>query len=376
MIRSAGCGGFGKSPNVPEMRRHIPGSSVCTIFAGKCNEKTMRYDCLFFDLDRTLWDVDRNQKKALRVLYGRYGLDRSGIGFERCFAVFERINAGLWDDYRDGKISRETLRDTRFERMLDEIGLSDRALAQTLADDYLKLAPTFRGLIPYAREVVRELSERYPMYIVTNGFAGVQQIKLRHSGLDGYFRGVVCSEDAGANKPDPRIFEYALDLAGVKAGAAVMIGDDPYSDIPGAERAGIDSIWFDPSGMPCECRPTYRIGSQGAAGVVVGSGFPSGRPAESSCLASRKPSPDIHNGRFFRSGAAGRTNAGPGSSAVSAVPDRSCCRPRAGFSFPVSGLIVRRRYAPQVGNRADTAAGRVRPSAARRVGFVGNAVPS
>lgn len=261
MIRSAGCGGFGKSPNVPEMRRHIPGSSVCTIFAGKCNEKTMRYDCLFFDLDRTLWDVDRNQKKALRVLYGRYGLDRSGIGFERCFAVFERINAGLWDDYRDGKISRETLRDTRFERMLDEIGLSDRALAQTLADDYLKLAPTFRGLIPYAREVVRELSERYPMYIVTNGFAGVQQIKLRHSGLDGYFRGVVCSEDAGANKPDPRIFEYALDLAGVKAGAAVMIGDDPYSDIPGAERAGIDSIWFDPSGMPCECRPTYRIGS-------------------------------------------------------------------------------------------------------------------
>lgn len=145
--------------------------------------------------------------------------------------------------------------------MLDEIGLSDRALARTLADDYLKLAPTFRGLIPYAREVVRELSERYPMYVVTNGFAGVQQIKLRHSGLDGYFRGVVCSEDAGANKPDPRIFEYALDLAGVKAGAAVMIGDDPYSDIPGAERAGIDSIWFDPSGMPCECRPTYRIGS-------------------------------------------------------------------------------------------------------------------
>ena len=130
-----------------------------------------------------------------------------------------------------------------------------------MADDYLKLAPTFRGLIPHAREVVRELSGRYPMYIVTNGFAGVQQIKLRHSGLDGYFRGVVCSEDAGANKPDPRIFEYALDLAGVKAGAAVMIGDDPYSDVPGAERAGIDSIWFDPSGMPCECRPTYRIAS-------------------------------------------------------------------------------------------------------------------
>ena len=263
MIRSAGCGGFGKSPNVPEMRRHIPGSSVCTIFAGKCNEKTMRYDCLFFDLDRTLWDVDRNQKKALRVLYGRYGLDRSGIGFERCFAVFERINAGLWDDYRDGKISRETLRDTRFERMLDEIGLSDRTLARTLADDYLKLAPTFRGLIPYAREVVRELSERYPMYIVTNGFAGVQQIKLRHSGLDGYFRGVVCSEDAGANKPDPRIFEYALDLAGVKAGAAVMIVGQLlailYSDIPARSEPG--SIRSGSIPRVCRANAVRRTGS-------------------------------------------------------------------------------------------------------------------
>ena len=81
--RSAGRGGFGRGRNVPEMRRHASGSSVCTIFVRKCSEKTMRYDCLFFDLDRTLWDVDRNQKKALRVLYGRYGLDRSGVGFER-----------------------------------------------------------------------------------------------------------------------------------------------------------------------------------------------------------------------------------------------------------------------------------------------------
>lgn len=40
-----------------------------------------------------------------------------------------------------------------------------------------------------------------------------------------------------------------------------MIGDDPYSVFPARSGPGSNSIWFDPSGMPCECRPTYRIGS-------------------------------------------------------------------------------------------------------------------
>ena len=169
---------------------------------------------MLFDLDRTLWDVERNQKEALRVLYDRYRLERFCPDFDDCFGYYETSNARLWEEYRDGKVNRETLRNARFEEMLAAIGVYDTELARRLGDDYVRLAPTFTNLIPYAEKVVRELSGRYPLYVVTNGFRETQYIKLKECGLYRYFRGVVCSEEAGANKPSPVIFGYALRAAG------------------------------------------------------------------------------------------------------------------------------------------------------------------
>lgn len=218
-----------------------------------------RYDCLLFDLDRTLWDVEKNQKEALRVLYSRYRLDRYCPDFELCFEYYERSNSRLWEEYRDGKVTREVLRNTRFEEMLDQIGVHDLTLARQMGDDYVRLAPTFTNMIPHATEVARELSRRYPMYIVTNGFVETQHIKLRNCGLAPYFREIVCSEEAGANKPSPIIFEYALRKAGVQHTRAVMIGDDPETDILGAVRAEIDTVWFNPHHTTRTIEPTYEI---------------------------------------------------------------------------------------------------------------------
>ena len=221
-----------------------------------------KYDCLFFDLDRTLWDVDMNQKEALRIMYFRYGLNRSGIDFETCFSLYATSNARLWDEYRDGKVSRETLRHSRFEEMLAGIGMSDPTLTLTLSDAYVRLAPTFRNLIPRALPTVRMLSGYYPMYIVTNGFAEVQHIKLANCGLAPYFRGIICSEEAGANKPSSVIFEYALRKAGTRRERTLMIGDDCETDIVGANRSGIDSVWFNPDGKSCrQGKPSYEIRS-------------------------------------------------------------------------------------------------------------------
>lgn len=221
-----------------------------------------KYDCLFFDLDRTLWNVDLNQKEALRVMYTRYGLERSGADFETCFSLYAASNARLWDEYRDGKVSREVLRDTRFEEMLAGIGIRDAELTRALSDAYVRLAPTFTNLIPHARQVAGTLAARYPMYIVTNGFAEVQHIKLANCGLSGCFRGIVCSEEAGANKPSPVIFEYALRRAGVGREQVLMVGDDYETDIIGAVRSGIDSVWFNPAGKPAgQEKPTLEIRS-------------------------------------------------------------------------------------------------------------------
>lgn len=214
---------------------------------------------MLFDLDRTLWNVDLNQKEALRELYSRYELARYGADFETCFGFYETSNARLWEEYRDGKVTREVLRNNRFAEMLSHIGVYDPPLTRALGDAYVRLAPTFRNMIPHAAEVVRTLSLRYPLYIVTNGFAETQHIKLRNCGLHDYFQAVICSEEAGANKPDPYIFAYTLQKANVQADRALMIGDDLETDIQGAIHAGIDSVWFNAGKAPLSPLPTYTI---------------------------------------------------------------------------------------------------------------------
>ncbi|MDD3108388.1 MAG: YjjG family noncanonical pyrimidine nucleotidase [Alistipes sp.] len=218
-----------------------------------------RYQSLFFDLDRTIWDVERNQKEALAQLYDQYDLKRSGVDFEPCFAIFDQINTQLWAAYRDELVTRVELRNRRFAQMLLQIGLPDPHLAVELSDAYVALAPTFRNMIPYATEVVTALHQRYPLYILTNGFRETQHLKLHHSGLTDLFRGIICSEDAGANKPSPRIYTYAMEQAGVEVTRAVMIGDDLESDIQGAFNVGMDSIWFNPTGERSSEMPTHEI---------------------------------------------------------------------------------------------------------------------
>ncbi len=224
-------------------------------------EREMKtYKCLFFDLDRTLWDVETNQREAQRILYEKYGLERYCPGFDAYFDAYLEINDRLWLGYRDGTVTREYLRNHRFTELLGRFGVRNLKLAIRLGNDYIRLAPTFRNLMPHARETVEYLYGRgYPMDIVTNGFDEVQHVKLANCGLGRFFRHVICSEKAGANKPDPRIFRYALRKAGVGAGEALMIGDDPENDMEGAIGAGIDTVYYHPTGTPHGLGVTWEI---------------------------------------------------------------------------------------------------------------------
>lgn len=82
------------------------------------------------------------------------------------------------------------------------------------------------------------------MTIVTNGTLKTQQRKLEYSGLAPYFTGVVISEQLGTQKPDPRVYEAALDAAGHPARDCVMVGNSLKKDIGGAQAAGIRAIWL------------------------------------------------------------------------------------------------------------------------------------
>jgi HAD superfamily hydrolase (TIGR01509 family) len=86
--------------------------------------------------------------------------------------------------------------------------------------------------------------------IVTNNLLEEQQDKLRQCRLDDYVDELVVSEKAGVSKPDPRIFEIALERLGCRRDEVVMVGDSWVADVAGAIAAGIRPIWFNPQRKP------------------------------------------------------------------------------------------------------------------------------
>ena len=104
--------------------------------------------------------------------------------------------------------------------------------------------------MPDAAEVVRYLAAKYPLTIISNGFKEVQYYKFKHSGLAPYFTHTLISEEVGINKPQPGIFEIALQRNGITVNEALMIGDSYSSDIAGAKATGIDQLWVKGEGLP------------------------------------------------------------------------------------------------------------------------------
>ncbi len=202
---------------------------------------------VFFDLDRTLWDFEKSALQAFEKIYDKFNLKKLGVtdveAFHEAYTVH---NDRLWDKYRKGQITKDVLRGKRFALTLKDFGIIDIKLGELIGDEYVRISPLIVNLFPNSEEVIEYLAPKYNLHIITNGFSEVQFIKLKSAGLDKYFDKVITSEEAGAKKPDPIIFDYALEKAGAEAKNSVMIGDDYEVDIMGARDVGIDQIFFDP----------------------------------------------------------------------------------------------------------------------------------
>ncbi|HEV7231710.1 MAG TPA: YjjG family noncanonical pyrimidine nucleotidase [Bacteroidia bacterium] len=218
------------------------------------------YSHIFFDLDHTLWDLERNASETIHELLEAYDLtakiNAPTPGFIK---EYNKINDELWELYRLGKIDRITLRFERFRRVFRYFGIEDEQLAHDFGNAFVKESPLKPHLIPGAREVLDYLSSRYTLHIITNGFAEAQEVKIRTAGIGHYFRHIINSEMAGYNKPDARIFEFSLKLAGAAPEESIMIGDHLEADIIGAKLAGIDQIYYNPLAKQHAEEITYEV---------------------------------------------------------------------------------------------------------------------
>ncbi|NAY92909.1 noncanonical pyrimidine nucleotidase, YjjG family [Muricauda sp. JGD-17] len=201
---------------------------------------------VFFDLDHTLWDFEKNSALTFRKIFDANQLT---IKLDDFLTVYAPINFEFWKLYRENRISKPQLRYQRLKKTFDHLGkvVSDDII-DTLAHDYIAHLSSFTHLIPNATEVLEYLSPKYRLHIITNGFQEVQEKKLKGSKIHHYFEHVVNSETAGVKKPHPYIFELALDKAKTTPQNALMIGDSLEADVQGAKSVGMQAIHFNCNG--------------------------------------------------------------------------------------------------------------------------------
>jgi 2-haloacid dehalogenase len=205
----------------------------------------MTYKWLLFDMDDTLFDYDRAEESALRATF-----EQVGLAFDAdILRVYRGINDKLWLDLEGGRVDAARLKVVRFERLF--AALDVRHDPPAFSARYLANLGDGIFLLDGAEEVVRTLGGSFDLGVITNGLTDVQRPRLAKSGFDGYVKAVVISEEVGAAKPDPAIFDIAFERMGHPTKNEVLIvGDSLSSDIAGGLAYGIDTCWLNPAGRP------------------------------------------------------------------------------------------------------------------------------
>lgn len=220
--------------------------------------KIMRYPHLFFDLDHTLWDFDRNSDETLHELYAEHRLDY-WTTLPAFLTAFHQTNRQLWDLYNHSRISRQELRESRFFRIFGLLGIDSALVPAGIGDAYIHRCSHKPHLLPHAQELLDRLATHHTLHIVTNGFDDVQYAKMRSAGILHYFATITTSETEGFKKPDPRIFAGALARAHVSPAQVLMIGDNLETDIRGGKQAGLDTAFYNPKQTAHDEQPDYEF---------------------------------------------------------------------------------------------------------------------
>jgi YjjG family noncanonical pyrimidine nucleotidase len=202
----------------------------------------MKIDHVFFDLDHTLWDFEKNSALAIETIFNKHAIK---VDLQPFLFHYVPINIKYWEWYRVDKITQFELRLGRlketFQLMNYEI---DDDKIVFLSEEYIEYLPKFNYLFDGAIEILEYLKPKYNLHIITNGFQEIQDNKLKNSKIDHYFSTITNSEMAGVKKPNPFIFEYAIKEANATKSNSIMIGDCIEADVNGALNFGMDAILF------------------------------------------------------------------------------------------------------------------------------------
>ncbi len=217
---------------------------------------------VLFDLDDTLFDRKAAQSMTLELIVKRLPHVFSRFEEERVIEAFMESDRLLTVDFNAGAPS-EGIREERSRLFLDILNIEED-IGDTVTEIYVSEYPKLNAVMPGAFELIKELSGRFQVGIVSNGLPDVQYIKLESIGLHDLMSCVVLSEEIGIRKPDPRIFYHAADLLQIPPGNCLFVGNSYTDDIAGAKAAGMMACWLKSSpSTPAdgEYRADFEIGN-------------------------------------------------------------------------------------------------------------------
>jgi len=229
--------------------------SVSEAFKATCDFATDYYNIDPYQLEKNV----RRHAERIYMNYETYEFTKKiGTGpFEAFWAEYDDDGEGFAE-------LREIVPEYRklsWQEGLKELDIEDVQLAEQLAHKFPEERKKHIYLYDETIEVLEKLKNNYKLLLLTNGSPNLQQLKLFLSPeLEPYFDHIVISGDFGKGKPSIEIFNYALSLLEVEKYETVMIGDNPFTDILGAIKAGIDSIWINHHRKELEeITPTYEV---------------------------------------------------------------------------------------------------------------------
>jgi putative hydrolase of the HAD superfamily len=207
-------------------------------------------EAVIFDLDNTIL----NRSRTFRNFAAGFVRDWIGHAEEKD-TLIERIIELDQDGYKE--------KTALFGELLDELPWEDKPGLDELMAYYRMHYVRNAALVDQAEEVLQALNSRYRLGLITNGRREIQYGKIDRLGIRHLFEFILVSEEAGVKKPDPRIFEMALDRLRLRPEACVYVGDHPRNDIEGAGRAGMRTVWIkvnQPWIPELDMRPDHEIG--------------------------------------------------------------------------------------------------------------------
>lgn len=212
---------------------------------------------VFVDLDNTILDFNKSENTALKLTLSQMGIHAD----DSVALAYSQINDSLWKMLEKGKITRSELCVKRFAMLFARINSNadpvdaNRHYTETLAQQVF--------FIDGAEELLKNLSQKYRLFIASNGNAPVQHGRIDRSGIAKYFENIFISQEVGANKPSREFFDLCFEkIEGFDKNQAIIFGDSLTSDIAGGKNAGILTCWYNPEKAAVgDIKPDFTVNS-------------------------------------------------------------------------------------------------------------------